>query len=264
MARTLFYFLSADAPEGIVPAQWQSIAALRDFYNHEFFLGRSRIQLDPLEYQPRWPEIYPDSLLGTNDTELGWRLVQNALRQGMNIDELVRQKLVVIKRNPAHHYLGMTHTRDSHWEAFLACEFLLKASLISPALKIEVFDDSDFIPCGHIIIRRGGVEAQLSSSYHYWVKYEKVECREQYVVKNRESWDRHQVFLPLERRVLEKDLEQSPEAKLPIQWKKLFTAQAESGILDLNVKCQEVGYAEALRELMEETGREEELRSGEV
>jgi hypothetical protein len=252
MARTLFYFISSAAPEGMTACHWQTIEALRDFYNREFYLDRRRIQLAPVEYMPRWPEIYPDSLLGTNDYELGWRLIQEQLHSGRSLEVMEREKLIVTKQNPENMYLGITQTRNNHWDAFLVCEFLLKVSYLSPDLSIEVFDESDFIPSGHLIIRNGEAEAQLSSSYIYWVKQEKVEWMEKYVLKNRELWESRKVFLPLERSALAVDLEKSKEIPLPIHWDKLFTTNDEHGILDLNTKCQEVLFAPALQELMDE------------
>ncbi|CUU05757.1 hypothetical protein JGI2_01298 [Candidatus Kryptobacter tengchongensis] len=89
------------------------------------------------------------------------------LSSGMNevevLEKLEKEGLILVKRGG---YIdnsiasGITRIGGNEFNAYLLCEFILKASLIATGVEISVYDEGEFIKSGFVKIKMGEVYVQ--------------------------------------------------------------------------------------------------------
>lgn len=159
MGRRILYRIE-DVPENsIAGEEWAEVTRLQYWYNFEFSWTAGKLAFKRYVMFPNIEEFQ-----GLNISI--WDLIaerQRALTEkGMSelekIGQLEKDRLVIVKWGGYFDRClasGFTRVADNEWNAFLVCDFLLKASTLSPNATIQVEDEGRFIKTGTIGFRNG-------------------------------------------------------------------------------------------------------------
>lgn len=161
MGRTLHYAVIGKISDD----QWDRIDALQDSYNDKNSWTCEHLSLTRIPYwYPRWPRWFADSKLGkTVSVADAWQMIQKELADlaGVKLEqkvmELVDRKLLALG-DPFGKDIGargFTKVADNEWNARLVVEFLIEASKMVPQVKINIYDEGDYILCKYIFVENG-------------------------------------------------------------------------------------------------------------
>ena len=159
MARTLHYKIADHPRNTVVNEEWEEVLRLQHWYNSEFVWTAGRLALKMYAVFPNWEEF------GGDEKQLIERIThrQRELRKsGCSENEIILQLesdgLVTAKRGG---YMdnclasGFTKVAGNEFNAYLVCEFLLKASTIVRNAEISVYDEGKFIKTKKIKLQDG-------------------------------------------------------------------------------------------------------------
>lgn len=165
MARKLYYKVLDDGSNRIEAGQWEELSRLQKWYNAEFFWTAGKLGFKMYAIFPNF-----SGLLGEEE-ELQNRIVERraALRmEGLTENEIIlkleEEGLLIVKRGGYFENClasGFTRVASNEWNAFLVCDFLLKASRIIPGSVIRVEDEGEFIKPKLVHMRDGTVSLPL-------------------------------------------------------------------------------------------------------
>lgn len=161
MARRLYYKIIDDGKNFISDLQWDEILRLQHWYNSEFVWTAGRLSF---KMYAVFPNI--DSMT-TNEDDL-WAQIRGrhcSLRsEGISENEIIRnleaEGLVIAKKGGYFDGClasGFTRVAGNEFNAYLVCEFLLKASIAAPGVIIVVCDEGEFIKPRNIRIQQGKI-----------------------------------------------------------------------------------------------------------
>jgi len=158
--RIIYKIRQADGPP-VPDAQWDEVMKLQHWYNSEFLWSSGRIAFKRYALFPNTEEF---SDLGQSIWEIIAAREDKLRRDGCSdtetIEQLERDRLVFVKWGgyfDGCHASGFTRTADNEWNAFLVCDFLLKASVVAPEATFYVHDEGNFIKTGSVKLRAGAV-----------------------------------------------------------------------------------------------------------
>jgi len=161
MARTIHYKILDDVDSTISDEEWEEIVRLQHWYNSEFIWTAGRLALKMFAVFPNWEKYGGDTKKLVQEISLRRRELK---RQGMTenaiVEQLADDGFVIAKRGGyADHCLasGFTKVAGNEFNAYLVCEFLLKASMIARDAVFSVVDEGSFIKTHRIRIRNGDV-----------------------------------------------------------------------------------------------------------
>lgn len=168
MARTIHYKIVDDAQNIITDEEWEKLLQLQHWYNSEFIWTAGRLAL----------KMFAVFLNGEHDSNDGGSLVQKIIvrkrelrkkgyTENLIIRQLVSDGYVIAKKGGyADNCLasGFTKVAGNEFNAYLVCEFLVKASLIAKNAEFSVFDQGNFIKTHHIKIHNGVVRVSYDAA----------------------------------------------------------------------------------------------------
>lgn len=198
MGRRIIYRVT-DLPENSIQEdEWKEIGRLQYWYNNEFSWTAGKLAFKRYV-------IFPN-LEGFSGLNVSiWNLIaerQNALAEkGLSelemISQLERDHLIFVKWGGYFDNSiasGFTRVADNEWNAFLVCDFLLKASTLSPNATIEVRDEGTFIKPGEMAFRNGIVLVSRSAVPAGIDPEDVLPCRLLFAVVDPSRYDKHPVF----------------------------------------------------------------------
>ncbi|HAL55110.1 MAG TPA: hypothetical protein DCP63_01200 [Bacteroidetes bacterium] len=159
MGRRIIYRIE-DRPENVVEEyRWDEVKRLQHWYDSEFTWTAGRLGFKRYVVFPNTNEF------GGLDVSL-WKIIakrhQSLVEEGLSelevVNQLEREKLVVVKWGGYFDdslASGFTRVADNEWNAFLVCDFLLKASTLCPNATINLSDEGKFIKTGSVRLRNG-------------------------------------------------------------------------------------------------------------
>ena len=161
MARKLYYKIIDDGLNEISDLQWDEILRLQHWYNSEFVWSAGRLAF---KMYAVFPNI--DSMT-TNEDHL-WEQIRERHRsfrtEGISENQIIRnlesEGLVIAKKGGYFDGClasGFTRVAGNEFNAYLVCDFLLKASVAAPGSTIEVEDEGEFIKSHKVRIRQGRI-----------------------------------------------------------------------------------------------------------
>ncbi len=161
MARKLYYRIPDDGTNHISDIEWEEVQRLQHWYNSEFFwtAGRLTFKMFAVFQNPDAMDIDEESLWHRISARRAI-LAQSGKRENEIIRTLEHEGLIITKKGGYTDNSvasGLTRVATNEWNAYLVCEFLLKASTIIPACTIEVKDEGEFIKPQAIKISNGQV-----------------------------------------------------------------------------------------------------------
>ncbi|HZY10272.1 MAG TPA: hypothetical protein VFF29_03885, partial [Bacteroidota bacterium] len=152
MARKLYYKIVDDGRNRITDQEWEEILRLQHWYNSEFSWTAGKLAFkmyvvfsnqDRVEESEEgvWGDIHKRRV----------ELRYQGLMDNQIIRQLETEGLIHVKKGGYFDGClasGFTRVAGNEFNAYLACEYLLKASRIAQSAVIEVKDEGEFIKTG--------------------------------------------------------------------------------------------------------------------
>lgn len=161
MARKIYYKILHDGTNQISDKSWDDVLRLQHWYNSEFVWTAGKLSF----------KMYA-VFQGARQAHLNYgdwnriitRRREECRRQGMSENEVVRQlesEHLIISKTGGYAdgclASGFTRVAGNEFNAYLAVEFLLKVSHLTPHSVIAVEDEGEFIKSKIVHLRRGSV-----------------------------------------------------------------------------------------------------------
>ncbi len=196
MGRRIIYRIEEKEGNAFSESEWNAVLRLQHWYNSEFMWTAGKIAFKRYVLFPNTEDF---SGLDISVWELVARRYQSLQQEGRSDEEIVRQlerdRLVTVKWGGYFdHSLasGFTRVADNEWNAYLVCDFLLKASTILKQATMVVIDEGKFIKTGTVYMRDGMVlleEKNIDNVVQGFVQAGHV-----FSLVNPEKYDKHPVF----------------------------------------------------------------------
>jgi hypothetical protein len=164
MARRIKYWIEDDGKNFITDDEWEEIMRLQRWYNSEFVWTAGKINFKRFAVFPNWENI--ELMMWAGESEPVKNIISKKfealISSGMNeseaLEKLEKEGFVILKRGG---YIdnsiasGITRIGGNEFNAYLLCEFLLKASLIATGAEMTIYDEGEFIKSGLVKIKAG-------------------------------------------------------------------------------------------------------------
>jgi hypothetical protein len=159
MGSRVIYKIEESEENSLNEHQWEEVQRLQYWYNTEFTWTVGKIAFKRYVLFPNTEEF--------SDLDLSiWEIIarryeqlrKNDLTEYEIISQLEKDRLVWVKWGGYFDGClasGFTRVADNEWNAYLVCDFLLKASTLSPTTTIKIIDEGRFIKTGSIALRDG-------------------------------------------------------------------------------------------------------------
>lgn len=161
MGRRIVYKIKNDAANELDERRWADVQRLQHWYNSEFHWSTGKISFKRYIAFPNTEEF---SDLNQSVWEILAERQASLRKQGLSerqmVEQLERDHLVFVKWGGYFDDClasGFTRVADNEWNAFLVCDFLLKASTVCPQATIQAKDEGQFIKTGTVWFRNGSV-----------------------------------------------------------------------------------------------------------
>lgn len=161
MGRRIIYKIERKPENVIAEYEWAELQKLQHWYNSEFVWSSGKLLFKRYVIFPNTEDF---SDLDSNIWEIIRERRQWLAGKGCSDIEIVRQLekdgLVSVKWGgyfDACWASGFTRVVDNEWNAYLVCDFLLKASTILSRASLLVEDEGRFIKTGKVYMKQGEV-----------------------------------------------------------------------------------------------------------
>ncbi|MCX6135211.1 MAG: hypothetical protein NTU47_15475 [Ignavibacteriales bacterium] len=152
MGRRIIYRIEDNSSNRFSEEEWDEVERLQHWYNSEFAWSTGRLAFKPYVVFPNTEDF--ENL----DTPV-WEVISKrhqvlrdaGLGERAIIAQMEKDKLLVVKWGGYYDNClasGFTRVADNEWNAYLTCDFLLKASTLLPSVTISVKDEGKFIKTG--------------------------------------------------------------------------------------------------------------------
>jgi len=198
MARKLYYKIRNDGSSQVTEAQWEDILRLQHWYNSEFLWTAGRLAF---KMYAVFPNI--DSVI-TNENDLMREIAEqrkimreSGLSENQIIRRLEKEGLIIVKKGGYFDDClasGFTRVAGNEFNAYIVCDFLLKASRIAHDARIEVQDEGEFIKSKEIILRKGDVILKTDNRTRLSFFRAMVEHRHVFAIVDAAKYDRAAEF----------------------------------------------------------------------
>ncbi len=159
MGRRLIYKIEEKLENSFSEEQWEEVLRLQHWYNSEFTWSVGKLAFKRYVLFPNTEEF---SNLNLSVWEIIGQRHDQLRKSGLSEQEAIVQleadRLVLVKWGGYFDGClasGFTRVADNEWNAFLVCDFLLKASTLCPTATIKVMDEGRFIKSGSVSFRNG-------------------------------------------------------------------------------------------------------------
>jgi hypothetical protein len=157
MGRRIIYRIEESRTSRFSEQEWDEVERLQHWYNSEFSWSTGRLSF-------RRYVLFPNTEDFENLETPVWDVIskrhQSLKAEGLSELDIVMQmekdRLVDVKWGGYYDNCqasGFTRVADNEWNAYLVCDFLLKASTLVPTAVISVTDEGKFIKTGRVDLR---------------------------------------------------------------------------------------------------------------
>lgn len=197
MARKLYYKVLDNGKNIITDDEWEQISRLQWWYNSEFIWTAGKLGLRIFAVFPN-----PDRAIKNENIVQMIRERHNYLRsQGFSeikaILKLEEEGLVILQKGGYYQNClasGFTRVAGNEFNAYLVCEFILKASRIATSAEFIVHDEGDFIKTKSIIVNNGIVYIKPDENCSMEFCNHLVQNHQVFSIVNPVKYDNHPVF----------------------------------------------------------------------
>ncbi len=198
MARKLYYKILNDGKNHITDGEWEEVLRLQNWYNSEFLWSAGKIAL---KMYAVFPNVDQQFLSREELRTLVLKRMSEMKSQGLTENQVIlqleREGLVTAKQGGYFDDCvasGFTRVAGNEFNAYLVCEFLVKASRIASHAAITLYDEGEFVKPKNVKITNGTVvltllEASRRSSYELM-----IENRHVFAVVDSAKYDRFPRF----------------------------------------------------------------------
>ena len=160
MARKIYYRISDDGTNKLTDDQWEEIARVQHWYNSEFFWTAGKLGFRLFAVFPRTDGSVESEALIKVIHERHKELRHSGFSESDAIRRMEEEGLIFSQKGGYFRNClasGFTRVAGNEYNAYLVCEFLLKASVIAEQSKIVVRDEGEFIKSKCITLYNGSV-----------------------------------------------------------------------------------------------------------
>lgn len=198
MGRRIIYRIYDRDGNRFTEDEWEEIDRLQHWYNSEFSWSTGRLAVRRYVLFPNVEDFQNVEtpiweVIGQRHASLRAR----GLLEPDIISQMEKDKLVIVKWGGYYDNClasGFTRVADNEWNAYLVCDFLLKASTLCPEARISAFDEGRFIKTGQVDFRNGCVEIDKAPAAPDVQVEEVCATRRVFSVVDPEKYNRHPAF----------------------------------------------------------------------
>lgn len=198
MARKIYYWINDTVNNLVSDGEWEEVSRLQHWYNSEFFWTAGKINFKMFSIFPNWDYLSKDKTLIIDKIKSKRRtLKQCGMTENQIIGALDAEGLLVVKKGGFRDNCiasGFTRVASNEYNAYLVCEFLLKASKIVSLARIEVKDEGKFIKPQSMSIRNGDVLVCARDASNHNMFKEFVDQRRVFSIVNPRKYDDYTNF----------------------------------------------------------------------
>ena len=198
MGRRIIYRIEDRPGNKFTDEEWVSVERLQHWYNSEFSWSTGRLRFKRFV-------IFPNTEDFANLSLSIWEIIakrQQTLREkGLPEREIIvqmeQEKLLIVKWGGYFDEClasGFTRVADNEWNAFLTCDFLLKASTLLPDASIVVKDEGKFIKTGILSLHNASVVFQRGGNTSTMNPEEICASRRAFSIVDADKYARHPSF----------------------------------------------------------------------
>lgn len=161
MGRRIIYRIEESGTNRFSEAEWDEVERLQHWYNSEFSWSTGRLAFKRFVSFPNTEDF---ENLETPVWDVISKRHRSLLAEGLSEREIVLQmekdKLLVVKWGGYYDNClasGFTRVADNEWNAYLACDFLLKVSTLLPQAILSVTDEGKFVKTGRVEMRNASI-----------------------------------------------------------------------------------------------------------
>jgi hypothetical protein len=198
MARKLYYKIADDGSNAISAEEWEEISKLEHWYNSEFMWTAGKLAFKMYAVFPNFDHPY------VSEDELWQHIIarrkelRNANRNEQEIIKTLEYENLIIAKKGGYFdgclASGFTRVASNELNAYLVCEFLLRASRIAKNAVIALIDEGEFIKPKQVQLQAGDVilQAHDQSKISYYELM--VSHRHVFSIVDPAKYDRHPSF----------------------------------------------------------------------
>jgi hypothetical protein len=198
VSRRIIYRIHDGEGNRFTEGEWEEIDRLQHWYNSEFSWSTGRLAIKRYIF---FPNVEDFQNVETPIWEVLSQRHASLRLQGLSEPEIVSQmekdNLITVKWGGYYDDClasGFTRVADNEWNAYLVCDFLLKASTLCPNAKISAFDEGKFIKPGKANFKNGHVEVAKSGDGRDANMENLCSTRKVFSVVDPEKYNRHPAF----------------------------------------------------------------------
>ena len=198
MGRRIIYRIEENGANRLTDEEWDEVDRLQHWYNSEFSWSTGRLAFRRFVLFPNNEDF---ENLGTPVWDVISKRHQLLRAEGLTeleiISQMEKDRLVVVKWGGYYDNClasGFTRVADNEWNAYLACDFLLKASTLLPNATINVSDEGKFVKTGEVGLRNASVILNRSLLNSDMEAEDLFRTRRIFSVVDAEKYNRHPSF----------------------------------------------------------------------
>jgi hypothetical protein len=165
MGRKLHYRVEDTQSNRISDEEWEKILRLQKWYNSEFMWSCGRLAFKMFSVFPNWEYLSIDKDAYWDTVRKRTRELRHTLPSENEVTRtLERERLVIVKRGgyfDGSIASGFTKVAGNEFNAYLVCEFILKASLIASGAEFLLRDEGGFTKCREMKVKEGRVRLKV-------------------------------------------------------------------------------------------------------
>jgi hypothetical protein len=197
MGRRIIYTIQQQPENIVTESEWSELQRLQHWYNSEFIWSGGKILFKRYVIFPNTEQFSDfESSIGEIIRQRRQSLVQQGFTELEIVAQLQKDGLISVKWGGYFDGCiasGFTRVADNEWNAYLVCDFLLKASLILAHATITVQDEGKFIKVKKVFFKQGEVIIPPEFSRQASVR-ELVETNHLFSIVDPEKYDKHPMF----------------------------------------------------------------------
>ncbi len=198
MARKIYYKILDDGGNQLTDNEWEEISRLQHWYNSEFVWTAGKLALKMFVVFPNFEGRH------STEDELWEHIVSRrrelrsaSFNENAIIHRLESEGLIVVKWGGYFDNClasGFTRVAANEFDAYLVCEFLLKASLIARNAYIIVSDQGEFVKTKIVRFHNGHVSVPLQNEVNLQFYKSAVDNRHVFAVVDAAKYDHFPKF----------------------------------------------------------------------
>jgi hypothetical protein len=198
VSRKVIYRIYDREENRFTEKEWEEIERLQHWYNSEFSWSTGRLAVKRYI-------LFPNAEDFQNVETPIWEVIgkrhANLREQGLAepdiISQMEKDRLIIVKWGGYYDNClasGFTRVADNEWNAYLVCDFLLKASTLCPNARITVSDEGRFVKIGQADFKDGVVEVKKVAATPEVDVDDLCKTRRVFSVVDPAKYDKHPAF----------------------------------------------------------------------